>query len=264
MLWSAPVLLVNGCPVSPLAAAPQVTGRRRRMAARSAPLAAALLLAAFAALPDRAARAEVQLRCEGTHLEARGSAEQPRPTRRLQFSLSLEAEAASSDGALAELQRRLAAVRSALQRLGVQEFRASSPSTWQRPAESGRPAMSQASLQVSGRLMPQRLQPLIREVGALAGVRLAPVNTEADPSQDGAVRRELLRLAYADAQAQARELASVIGAARLRPLEVTLDGNEIRPVMMRAAADAAPPPFDPAELPPPRDRLTMLVRFCAD
>lgn len=229
------------------------------------PLALAMALAAVALPPGPAARAEVQLRCDGTQLEARGSAEQIRPTRRLLVSLALEAEAASADGALATLQQRLAAVRSALQRLGVQEFRASSPGTWQRPAESGRPAMSQASLQVTGRLLPQRLQPLIREVGALPGVRLSPVSAEADPSLDEGVRRELLRRAYADAQAQAREVAVVIAAPRLRPLEVTLDGNELRPVMMRAvAADAAPPPFDPAELPAPRDRLSMLVRFCAE
>jgi len=218
-----------------------------------------------ASLPGLAARAEVQLRCDGTQLEARGSAEQSRPTLRLQVSLSLEAEAANTDSALAELQGRLAAVRSALQSLGVQEFRASSPSTWQRPAEQGRPTMTQASLQVTGRLLPQQLQPLIRTVGALAGVRLAPVGTESDPTQDGAVRRALLRRAYGDAQAQARELASVIGAHRLRPLEVVIDGNEMRPMLMRAAVAApAPPPFDPAELPPPQDRLTMLVRFCAD
>ena len=208
-----------------------------------------MALAAAVLLPGLAARAEVQLRCEGTQLEARGSAEQPRPIRRLQFSLSLEAEAANTDGALSELQRRLAAVRSALQRLEVQEFRASSPSTWQRPAETGRPAAVQASLQITGRLQPLRLQPLIRQVGALAGVRLSPVSTEADPSQDASVRRELLRRAYRDAQAQARELASVIGAPRLRPLEVVLDGSEVERISVpclqvlvaarRAAGDEA-------------------------
>ena len=52
---------------------------------------------------------------------------------------------------------------------------------------------------------------------------------------------------------------------RLRPLEVVVEGNEMRPMLMRAAAaDAAPPPFDPAELSSPRERMTMLVRFCAD
>ncbi len=243
----------------------RLAGPRAAQVAARAPIAVAMALAAAVLLPGAPARADVQLRCDGTQLEARGSAEQSRPIRRLQLSLSLEAEAADTDGALAELQRRLAAVRSALQRLGVQEFRASSPSTWQRPAEPGRPAAVQASLQVTGRLLPPRLQPLIRQVGALAGVRLSPVSTEADPSQDASIRRELLRRAYGDAQAQARELAAVIGAPRLRPLEVVLDGQEIRPLMMRAVADAAPPPpFNPAELPPPLDRLSMLVRFCAD
>ncbi|MEA5411089.1 SIMPL domain-containing protein, partial [Synechococcus sp. BA-120 BA3] len=82
------------------------------------PLAALLGLAALASGPA-AAVAQVQLRCDGTLLEARGSAEQERPTRRLSFSLSLEAEAATADAALQALQERLAAVRQALQQLQV-------------------------------------------------------------------------------------------------------------------------------------------------
>lgn len=154
--------------------------------------AALLGLAAVGVWPG-AAVGQVQLRCEGTLLEARGSAEQERPTRRLSFSLSLEAEAATADGALQSLQERLAAVRRALQGQQVEELRVTSPSTWRREAERNRPAAVTASLQVSGRLLPQRLQALIREVGALPGVRLAPVGTEADRGLDGAVRRQLLR-----------------------------------------------------------------------
>jgi hypothetical protein len=131
-------------------------------------------LTALASWPGTAV-AQVQLRCEGTLLEARGSAEQERPTRRLAFSLSLEAEAATADGALQSLQERLAAVRTALQGQQVEELRVTSPTTWKREAERNRPAAVTASLQVSGRLVPQRLQALIREVGGLPGVRLAPV-----------------------------------------------------------------------------------------
>ncbi len=210
-----------------------------------------------------AAIAQVQLRCEGTLLEARGSAEQERPTRRLSFSLTLEAEAPTADGALQSLQERLAAVRQALQQLQVEELRVTSPSTWQRGADRRRPAAVTANLQVSGRLLPQRLQPLIREVGALPGVRLAPVGTEADRAQDAAVRRQLLRAAYQDALDEAREVAAAVGLSRLAPLEVQLEGNDFRPVMMRAAAAEAAPPFDPAELAQPRNRLGLMVRFCA-
>ncbi len=223
-----------------------------------------LLLAPVAmVLWPRAVAAQVQLRCEGTLLEARGSAEQERPTRRLSFSLSLGAEAPTADGALQSLQERLAAVRTALQRQQVEELRVTSPSTWERPADRKRPAAVTASLQVSGRLMPQRLQALIREVGALPGVRLAPVGTEADSAQDAAVRRRLLRAAYQDALAQAREVADAVGLGQLAPLEVQLDGNGLRPEPMRAMAEAAAPPFDPAELALPKDRLSLLVRFCA-
>jgi uncharacterized protein YggE len=119
-----------------------------------------------------------------------------------------------------------------------------------------------ASLQVSGALAPARLQGFIREVGALPGVRLNPVSGEADPAANTAVRSRLLRSAYQDALTQGRELATAIGLARLQPLEVRVDGQELRPMAMRAmVADA--PPFDPAELPQPTDRLSLQVRFCA-
>lgn len=226
------------------------------------PVVLLLGLTALGSWPG-AAGAQVQLRCEGTLLEARGSAEKERPTRRLSFSLSLEAEATTADGALQSLQERLAAVRTALQGQQVEELRVTSPSTWRREPERNRPAAVSASLQVSGRLEPQRLQALIRDVGALPGVRLAPVGTEADRGLDGAVRRQLLRGAYQDALAQAREVAAAVGLSKLHPLEVQLDGNELRPMLMRAAKADAAPPFDPAELDQPKDRLSLTVRFCA-
>ena len=226
-------------------------------------LGAALLL--LCAGPQPAVQAQVQVlqQCQGTLLEARGSAEQKRDTQRLAVSLGLEAEAATADAALALLQRRLAAVRQQLQALQVQELRVGSPSTWQRSPEprSAGPRVV-ASLQVSGQLAPASLQAYVRQVGGLEGVRLNPVAGEADPSAAAAVRARLLRAAYQDALSQARELAGVVGRGSPQPLEVRVEGHEPRPVMLRAmAADA--PPFDPAELPQPSDRLTLFVRFCA-
>lgn len=209
------------------------------------------------------ARAEVVLRCDGTLLEARGSAEQERPIERLRFSLSLEAEHRNSDGALALLQERLATVRTALQGLEVKEFRASSPSTWVRPAEAGRPPFSQASLQLSGVLAPSRLQALIRQAGALPGVRLAPVTPEADPARSAEARRALVAAAYGQARLRAADVAAALGLSRLYPLEVQVEDDR-GPVPVRAmAAKAEAPPFDPAELTPPKDTASMLVRFCA-
>ena len=231
-------------------------------ATSSLPLLSLLLLAL--PLGSAPAWAEAQVRCEGTLLEARGSAEMDRPLERLRVSLALEAEQRSSDAALALLQERLAAVRTALQGLGVREFRATSPSTWQRPAEAGRPPLNQASLQVTGSLAPARLQALIRQVGTLPGVRLAPVIPEADPARAGEARRALLASAYQKALAEAREVAAAVGLAQLRPLEVVVegDGGPVPLRMMAARADA-PPPFDPAELPSPKASASMLVRFCA-
>lgn len=227
-------------------------------------LGAALALFCVAAQPPVEAQVQVQLQCAGTLLETRGSAELKRDTRRLAVSLGLEAEAADADGALAALQRRLAAVRQRLVALRVQELRVSSPSTWQRPQEPGRAGPRVvASLQVSGQLAPERLQAFVREVGGLEGVRLNPVAAEADPAAMPAVRARLLRLAYQDALAQARELAGVVGRASVQPLEVRVEGHEPRPVMLRAMA-AESPPFDPAELPQPSDRLSLFVRFCAN
>lgn len=210
------------------------------------------------------AQSQIQLSCAGTLVEARGQAELKRSTQRLRFSLGLESEASTAETALAELQRRLAAVRSGLQRLQVQELEVTSPSTWKRSAERDRPESVQTSLQMSGWLQPGRLQALIREVGSLPGVRLAPVSTQADVRGDREARRQLLQLAYQDALGQARDVAAAIGLVQLLPLEVQLDGG-FRPVPMRAmvAADAGTPPFDPRELPSPTESLSLQVRFCA-
>jgi uncharacterized protein YggE len=226
--------------------------------------ACSVQMVAFALLHPPAAQPQslVQQQCNGTLLEARGSAEQKRDTQRLAVSLGLEAKAATADAALAELQRRLAAVRQQLQALKVQELRVSSPSSWEQstgPGSAGRRVV--ASLQVSGQLAPSQLQSYVRQVGGLEGVRLNPVAAEADPSGAAAVRARLLRVAYQDALRQARELAGVLGRGSVHPLEVRLEGHDPRPVMLRGmAADA--PPFDPAELPQPTDRLTLFVRFC--
>ncbi|MEB3260359.1 MAG: hypothetical protein VKP63_07020, partial [Cyanobacteriota bacterium] len=85
------------------------------LAPRCSLLAALLTPPLLLALPlaPTPVAAEVQLRCEGTLLEARGSAERERPITRLRVSLALEAEERSGDGALALLQERLAAVRGA-------------------------------------------------------------------------------------------------------------------------------------------------------
>jgi len=236
----------------------------RRRTARSHGVPPFLLAGALLLVPlSGAAAAEVQLRCEGTLLEARGSAERQRPLARLAFSLGLAAQAPTADRALGLLQSRLAVVRSALQRLGSQDLRVGSPSTWSRTAEGGRPAGVQASLPVSGKLAPERLQALIREVGALPGVRLDPVAAEADPAGAAAAREALLAAAYRDAVAQVEPLARLIGRPRLLPLQIQIDGAGA-PVLMRAEASAAAtPPFDPAELPLPTDRLGLQVQFCA-
>jgi len=214
--------------------------------------------------PAALAAAEVQLRCEGTLLEARGSAEQQRPLARLAFSLSLEAVAPTADRALAQLQTRLADLRTALRQLEVSELVVGSPSTWQRPRGQGGDGAFQANLSVSGRLAPSRLQGLVRRVGGLPGVRLAPVTAEADPAGAEASRRALLEGAYRDAEAQVRPLAQLIGRPRLLPLQIQLEGGGM-PILMRNAAMAAPPPppFDPAELAKPVDRLGLQVQFCA-
>jgi len=210
------------------------------------------------------AQTQIQLSCGGAVVEARGSAELKRPTQRLRFSLALEAEEPSSDRALASLQRRLAEVRRRLQALQVSDLQVTSPSTWKRPASRGLPEVVQASLQVSGQLAPAQLQPLVRQVGGLPGVRLSPVAPEADGAGDRSARRQLLRAAYQDALQQAQDVAAAMGLRVVQPLEVQLDGGA-RPVLLRgmAMADGAVPPFDPAELPAPIERLSLQARFCA-
>lgn len=242
------------------AAAERGQGAHRRAFAR---LSAGLALLSLGLTPMARAEGQVQLVCNGTLLESRGQAQRLRPTAQLRTSLNLEAEGSSADGALALLQKRLANVRSALQSLGVRELRVSSPSTWQRSPEAGRPAVVQANLQVSGLVAPGRLQELIRGVGALEGVRLAPVGTEADPRDDGRVREALLQEAYRDALQQLQPLAAVLGRRDLQPLEIRVDGQEQPPIALRAMGADATPPFNPAELNQPLQRLSLLARFCA-
>lgn len=234
---------------------------------RRLPIALLLVPLLAADLAGRRAAAEVQQRCDGALLSARGSAELERPIRQLAFSLNLGAEAPSADTALRELQRRLAAVRTALQRLAVEELRVTSPGTWEQAAEGRRPAQVNASLQVSGSLAPEHLQALVRGVGSLPGVRLSPVTARPDPAQDGAVRARLLRMAYGDAVAQAGEVGAAIGRPRLSPLEVQLGGEQAvplaAPMAVRGLGDEEPPPFVASDLPVPRASLTMVVRFCA-
>ncbi len=209
------------------------------------------------------AQAQVQMGCSGTLLQARGRAELKRAIDALRLSLSLEAEAATAAGALASLQARLDSVRQALQQLGVRKLEVTSPSTWSRAAERKQPALTTASLQVSGELAPAQLQQLIRQVGSLPGVRLSPVDPRAQASGDATSQARLLKAAYGDALAQAKTIAAAIGLHQLRPLEVEVDSGGGAPILMRAMANPNSAPFDPAELPAPVDRLSLLVRFCA-
>ena len=63
---------------------------------------------------------------------------------------------------------------------------------------------------------------------------------------------------------QGPERAEASGLSQLRPLQVTVDGGfRPMPMLARAADAAAPPPFDPAELPSPIDRLQLQAQFCA-
>ena len=213
--------------------------------------------------PMLIAQAQVQMGCNGTRLQARGRAERKRAIEVLKLSLSLEAEAATADGALASLQKRLDGVRQALQQLGVQKLEVTSPATWTRAPEPKQPAQTTASLQVSGELAPAQLQRLIRQVGALPGVRLSPVDPRAQASGDAASQASLLKAAYGSALGQAKTIAAAIGLHQLRPLEVEVEGGGGAPILMRAMASPDGAPFDPAELPKPVDRLSLLVRFCA-
>jgi len=225
-----------------------------------------LLCAAALALiqPVSAAQVQVQLSCSGTVLEARGSATLKRTIDRLRFGLRLEAEDSSARAALLQLQQRLDAVRRSLQSLQVQELRVTSPSVWQRAAAPGRPAQVEANVQVSGKLAPAQLQRLISQVGALPGVRLEPVQAQADAGGDATANRQLMQAAYRDALQQGQLLAAALGLSTLRPLQVQAEGG-VRPAPLLAMARATPEPapFDPRELAEPTDQLSLAVTFCA-
>ena len=199
-----------------------MTAPRALAALLRAPLPLALLTALVPLLPmaagAQAAQMQLQLSCAGTVLEAQGNATLKRAVSSLRFSLGLEAEAPSSKAALALLQERLDSVRRALQALEVKELRVTSPSVWNRYVPPGKPAVFEASSQVGGQLAPAQLQALISQVGGLPGVRLAPVDAQADSAADATANRQLLQAAYRDALQRGQALAEAIGLNTLRPL----------------------------------------------
>ena len=227
------------------------------MVTRTQLLGTALLVGLGLALGGSpgSSKAEVQLACEGTLLQARGNASLKRASERLHFSLTVRAEDRDQAQALQQLQGRLGAVRQGLQGLAVEQLEVSSPSSWN---ASGR---IQASVQLSGLLAPEQLNGLV-QLGSLAGVQLQPVQAQAAASGDAAARKQLLKQAYREALAQGQELAAALGLSRLRPLEVQLEGGP-QPRPMALTAMAAAPAFDPRELPPPTDQLSLQVSFCA-
>lgn len=230
------------------------------------PVAGAALLAPPVGTWPRAHAAEVQLplACSGTVLEARGNASLKRSIDKLRVSLTVQAEAPSSKAALALLQERLDPVRSALAGLQVKDLRVGAPSVWNGYVPTGKPAVFEASSQLSGQLAPAQLQPLISQVGGLPGVRLAPVDAQAGSSGDAASNRVLVQAAYRDALQRAQALAEAIGLRSVRPLQVQLEGgSRPEPMAAMAVARRAGAPFDARELPEPVDRLSMAVTFCA-
>ena len=87
---------------------------------------------------------------------------------------------------------------------------------------------------------------------------------ESDPIRSAEQRRSLLAAAYRQARARAADVAAALGLSRLQPLEVQVENDQGPPPAPRAmAAKADVPPFDPAELSPPKDMATLFVRFCA-
>ena len=214
----------------------------------------------------RAAQVQLQLSCAGTVLEARGSATVKRPIAKLRFSLALEAVAPTAQAALQLLQERLDPVRQRLQALQVQQLRISSPSVWNRTVAPAKPLAFEASSQVSGQLAPAQLQQLISQVGGLPGVRLAPVEAEADRRADAATDRVLLQGAYADALQRAQALAGAVGLKTLKPLQVQMEAG-FRPnrlaLMAASARGNGLAPFDPNDLNEPTDQLSLEVTFCA-
>lgn len=230
-------------------------------------LARLALLTAFAppllaGAAVQAAEVQLQLSCTGTVLQARGDATIRRVVATLRFNLALEAEAPTAQAALTLLQERLDPVRTALKTLQVSQLRVTSPSVWNRALPAGQAPQFEASAQVSGQLAAAQLQALIAQVGGLPGVRLSPVEAQADSSTDALTNSRLLQAAYRDALQRARTLAQAIGLTTLRPLQVQLDGG-LRPQPMVALARSAPAGFDPRELPEPSDHLSLEATFCA-
>jgi uncharacterized protein YggE len=227
---------------------------------RSSGLAALSLLPVVALLP-RQVQAQVRpAACAGTVLELRVLERGQTRTDRFRFALRLEAEGATTEAALDQLNQRLAATRTALQRLAQGPLTIPAPRTYASGGASQGRRRQQASTSISGEVERGGYDQLIQVAGRLPGVRLQGMTSLASTQNQNALADQLLESALKQGREQAERTASALGLRRVTLLRIDQRGSgTVRPLAY--AADAGRQ-FRPEEAPQPSLSLALNLDYC--
>ena len=227
---------------------------------RSSGLAALSLLPVVALLP-RQVQAQVRpAACAGTLLELSVEERGETRTDRFRFALRLEAEGATTEAALDQLNQRLAATRTALQRLAQGPLTIPAPRTIARGGGSQGPRRQQASTSISGEVERGGYDQLIQVAGRLPGVRLQGMTSLASTQHQNALAHQLLQAALKQGREQAERTAAALGLRRVTLLRIDQRrSGAVRPLAY--AADAGRQ-FRPEEAPQPSQFLELNLDYC--
>jgi uncharacterized protein YggE len=227
---------------------------------RSSGLAALSLLPVVALLP-RQVQAQVRpAACAGTLLELSVEERGETRTDRFRFALRLEAEGATTEAALDQLNQRLAATRTALQRLAQGPLTIPAPRTYASGGASQGRRRQQASTSISGEVERGGYDQLIQVAGRLPGVRLQGMTSLASTQNQNALADQLLESALKQGREQAERTAAALGLRRVTLLRIDQRGSgTVRPLAY--AADAGRQ-FRPEEAPQPSQSLELNLDYC--
>ena len=232
---------------------------------RALPLALLLLPVAIVspARADQLSAGPVGGSCAGTLLQLQVEESGSAAFDRFRFDLGLEAEGSSKAEAMALLNSRLAAVRTALRPLLSGELTIPAPSTYRTGGGNGAGATPQrdhASTSVSGVVRKANYDPLIQVAGRLPGVSLRNITALADGDREAELGTSLLRKALHEGQRQAEITAAALGLSQLKLLRIDQrSGGSPRPMPYARMATAS---FNPEEAPAPARSVSLALDYC--
>ena len=223
-------------------------------------LASALLLLPAVSLLPGSALAQIQgPACRGTLLQLNVLESGESRTDRFRFNLRIEAEAATSADALAQLRDRLASLREALEPLVMGRLVIPAPRTY--ATAGSQPSQGyRASTSITGTVGRSNYDTLIQRAGRLPGVRLQGMTSLPSSEGQDRLQERLLERALERGRRQAERTAAALGLRRVALLRI--DQRSHSSVRPSAMAVSATPRFRPEEAPQPNGSLSLSLDYC--